>query len=399
MGSRNDLYVWGHVKEPLFVDPSTGVTYELDCGLWRSPTGAPLMLTAMEGLNRDQIVATDRSMWRYRAALPIDLEPPVSLGEGCTPLLASRFGGSRCRFKLEWFSPTGSFKDRGASALISFLKQHDISKILEDSSGNGGAAIAAYGAAAGIAVRILVPEDTQAAKVAQSRAHGAEVELVPGDREATEVAAIAMSTDIFYAGHNWHPMFLQGTKTLGYEIWEDLGFQIPDNIVIPGSAGSNVIGCYLAFTELVASGEAEHLPKLFMAQPENCAPVHASFQAGVDHPVEANLAPTIAEGAAIRRPVRLQQMLSALRDTGGGTVAVSENAIRLASMELAGQGLYVEPTSALGAAAYGQLIEHGTVAEDEETVVILTGTGLKATPFYSAMSDPTQTENARTPFG
>ena len=281
----------------------------------------------------------------------------------------------------------------GASALISFLKQQGVSEILEDSSGNGGAAIAAYSAAAGIAVRILVPEDTQAAKVAQSRAHGAEVELVPGDREATEQAALAMSTDTFYAGHNWHPMFLQGTKTLGYEIWEDLGFQTPDNIVIPGSAGSNVLGCYLAFTELVASGEAERLPRLFMAQPANCAPVHASFQAGVDQPVGTDFAPTIAEGAAIRRPVRLQQVLSALRETCGGTVAVSEDAIRHASLELAGQGLYVEPTSSLGAAGHGQLIEQGTLDEDEETVVILTGTGLKATPFYD-LAEPKQPDNA-----
>ena len=382
------------MKEPLFVDPSTGATYELDSGLWRSPTGAPLMLTPLEGLKRDQIVAADRSMWRYRAALPIDLEPPVSLGEGCTPLLVSNFRGIRCRFKLEWFSPTGSFKDRGASAMISFLKQQGISEILEDSSGNGGAAIAAYGAAAGIGVRILVPENTQAAKVAQSRAHGATVELVPGDREATEQAALEMSTDIFYAGHNWHPMFLQGTKTLGYEIWEDLGFRIPDNIVIPASAGSNLLGCYLAFTELVSSGEAERLPRLFMAQPVNCAPVHLSYQAGVDHLVEGDWAPTIAEGTAIRRPVRLQQMLTALRDTSGGTVAVSEDAIRSASVELAGRGLYVEPTSALGAAGFGQLIEQGTLDEHEETVVILTGSGLKATPFYSDLAEAMQGDNA-----
>ncbi len=161
------------MKEPKFVDPTTGVTYDLHCGLWRSPSGAPFMLTRLEGLTRDQIVATDRSMWRYKAALPIDVEPPVSLGEGCTPSIVSSFRGNRCRFKLEWFSPTGSFKDRGASALISFLRQQGIGEILEDSSGNGGAAIAAYGAAAGIRVTILVPENTQAAKVAQSRAHGA----------------------------------------------------------------------------------------------------------------------------------------------------------------------------------------------------------------------------------
>jgi len=382
--------VGDNVKEAQFVDPSTGVTYRLDSGLWRSPTGAPFMLTPMGGFRRDQIVATDRSMWRYRAALPIDLEPPVSLGEGCTPMLASTFRGSECRFKLEWFSPTGSFKDRGASALVSFLKEQGIDEILEDSSGNGGAAIAAYGAAAGMAVTILVPEKTLPAKVVQSRASGAVVQLVPGDREATEQAAMEMSSEIFYAGHNWHPMFLQGTKTLGYEIWEDLGFQVPDNIVIPASAGSSLLGCYLAFTELVASGEADRLPRLFMAQPANCAPVHASFQAGLDYLVGGDWAPTIADGTAIQRPVRLQQILTALRDSDGGTVAVPENAIRTASLELAGRGLYVEPTSALGAAGYSQLLEHGTLADHEETVVVLTGTGLKATSFYSDLVENAQ---------
>ena len=260
-----------------FIDPTTDVSYGLDSGLWRSPTGAPFMLTELSGITREQVVSTDRSMWRYREALPIDSTKRVSLGEGCTPLLPSKFGGSRCSFKLEWFSPTGSFKDRGASALMSFLNQQGVTEVLEDSSGNGGAAIAAYGAAAGIRVKILVPEDTQPAKVAQSRAHGAEVELVPGNREMTEQAALEMSEDVFYAGHNWHPMFLQGTKTLGYEIWEDLNFQVPDNVVIPASAGSNLLGCYLAFSELVASGEADRLPRLFMAQPANCAPVHLSL--------------------------------------------------------------------------------------------------------------------------
>ncbi len=371
------------VSDPIFVDPVTGERYGLASGLWRSPNGNPLALSPLPGLRRDQIDNADNSIWRYRAALPVEIDQPVSLGEGRTPLLSSGFRGNACRFKLEWFSPTGSFKDRGASVLISFLRQQGVTEVLEDSSGNGGAAIAAYGSAAGMAVTILVPESTPPAKVAQSAAYGAKVLRIPGDRQATEDAAIAMADEVFYAGHNWHPMFLQGTKTIGYEIWEDLGHALPDNVIIPASAGSNLLGCYLAFVELLTAGETDRLPRLFISQPTNCAPVHASFQAGVDYLVDTPYAPTIAEGTAIQRPIRLAEMVAALRHTNGGTTAVSEEEIAKASFELAAQGLYVEPTSAHAAAGFAQLIAEGQITTSQETVVILTGTGLKATPFYS----------------
>ena len=267
--------------------------------------------------------------------------------------------------------------------LISCLKQQGIDRILEDSSGNGGAAIAGYGAAAGMAIKVLVPASTSPAKIVQARAYGAEIELIPGPREATEAAAIEQASETFYASHNWHPFFLQGTKTLGYEIWEDLGYNAPDNIIIPASAGSNLLGCYIAFKELINSGEIDRLPRLFVSQPANCAPLHASFQAGALGYVETEFRPTIAEGTAIKRPIRLTEMLQALRDSDGGTVAISEEEIVDASLKLAANGIYVEPTCAHAAAAFAQLSSENRIDPGDETVVILTGTGLKATPFYS----------------
>lgn len=315
--------------------------------------------------------------------MPMPVENPVSMGEGCTPLHPGHYRGHPCAFKLEWFSPTGSFKDRGASALISMLRQMGVTAVLEDSSGNGGAAIAGYGAMAGIDVKVLVPKSTSIAKVAQARAYGADIVRVPGPREATEAAAIDMSVDVFYASHNWHPFFLQGTKTLGYEIWEDMGFRIPDNIVIPASAGSNLLGCYLAFTELMRVGEIDRLPRLFVSQPENVAPLHLAFQAGVEHYVDQDFGPTVAEGTAIKRPIRLREMLQALRESKGGTTAVSESEIIEASLALARNGIYVEPTCAHAAAGFAKLIEDGFIAAAEDTIVILTGTGLKTTSFYT----------------
>lgn len=369
--------------EPHLVDETNRRIYPIDERRWRSDDGHPLSLSELPGIQREAIDRRERSLWRYRAALPVDIDSPISMGEGCTPLIERIWDGQPCHFKLEWFAPTGSFKDRGASVMLSFLRSQGIDEVLEDSSGNGGAAIAAYGAAAGMRVRVLVPAHAQPAKVAQIRAFGAEVQLIEGPREASESEAIRQSAEIFYASHNWHPFFLQGTKTLGYELWEDLGFRVPDNIIIPTGAGSNVLGCDLAFRELLRAGGIDRLPRLFCAQPANCAPIHAHYQAGRAAVDSLRFAPTIAEGTAIRRPVRLAQVLAAVRRSGGTTVAVSESRIMASLKALTRVGLYVEPTCATAVAAMEMLRDMGTINADETTVVVLTGTGLKASAFMT----------------
>ena len=375
------------LRLPIFIDPVDQTTYPLSAEIWRSASGSPLMVEPLAGITRKDIIESDRSIWRYRKSLPVEIESPVSLGEGCSPLIAGQFAGLPCHFKLEWFSPTGSFKDRGASVLMSFLKQQGVSTVIEDSSGNAGASIAGYSAAAGIHAKILVPASIQPAKVAQIKAYGAEVILVPGPREATEQAALAMASENFYASHNWHPLFLQGTKSLGYEIWEDLGFCVPDNIVIPTGAGSNLLGCHLAFLELLASAEIEKMPRLFVSQPANCCPVHHCFQARTDELLAGDYKPTVAEGTALKKPIRLKQILGALSDTNGGTVTATESEIIDAGLKLARSGIYVEPTCAHAASAFQKLIVDGTIKPQEKTVVMLTGTGLKATAFYAAQFD------------
>ncbi len=317
--------------------------------------------------------------------MPLEIAAPVTLGEGLTPLVEGRLPAGRVHFKLEWFAPTASFKDRGASVMLSYLRQMGIGAILEDSSGNGGAAMAAYGAAAGMRVRILTPATAQPAKIAQMRAFGAEVQLVPGPREESEREAIRQSSETFYASHNWQAFFLQGTKLLAYELWEDCGFSAPDNIVIPVGAGSNVLGCDIGFSELLRAGQIQKRPRLFCAQPENCAPIHAAFTAGGEEAVAVTTAPTIAEGTAIKHPVRLKQVLQAIRRSGGATITVSEKAITEAVVQLASTGLYAEPTSAMAAAAAQTLLENGTIARDERTVVLLTGSGLKASAFMTEL--------------
>jgi threonine synthase len=365
---------------PAYLDPRSGQTFPLDQPRWCGPDYAPLLLTELPGLTREQIDPAIRSLWRYRAAFPFQVDDPISLGEGCTPLLRRALYGAEVLLKCEWFNPTSSFKDRGASVMLSLLRAQGIESVLEDSSGNGGAAVAAYAAAGGMRATIMAPSSTSPAKTVQMRAHGAAVELIPGTRQDTADAAVARSASVFYASHNWHPFFLQGTKTLAYELWEDLAFRAPDNVITPCGAGSNVLGCEIGFAELLRAGGIETMPRIFAAQPANCAPIAAAFLAGTDEPVATEISPTIAEGTAIAQPIRLREVIGTLRESRGGAVQLTETEIGEATLDLARIGIYVEPTSAQVAAAWRKLLETGTITPEQTTVLVLTGSGLKATP-------------------
>ncbi|MGE9007400.1 threonine synthase [Leptospira interrogans] len=364
-------------NDSFYVEPHSGERYPLDVPRWCAEGQKPLLINPQPGIGREDIDRGTRSLWRYRASLPVEIAKPISLGEGCTPLVQKEWDDFRPFFKLEWFNPTCSFKDRGTTVMLSYVRQLSIDAVLEDSSGNGGASVAAYGAAGGMRVKILAPAYTSPAKVAQVRAYGAEVQLVEGPREESQAEAIRQSSEIFYSSHNWQPFFLQGTKSVAYEIWEDFNFAVPDNIIIPVGAGSNLLGCHIGFSELLAAGQISKLPRLFAAQPLNCSPLDASFQAGVDTPVDRAVHKTIAEGTAIAHPLRLKEMIHALKDSGGESVAVSEDEIVTALRRLARLGLFVEPTSASVAAAFTRLTDRGVITERESTVVLISGTGIK----------------------
>ena len=366
------------MPSPSYVDPLNGKLYPLDIPRWCSDEGKPLLVTPLPGISRDEVERGTRSLWRYRAALPVEIRQPITMGEGCTPAVEKAWGDLRPHFKLDWFNPTASFKDRGTTVMLSLLRQLGVDAVLEDSSGNGGASVSAYGAAGGMRVKILAPATTSPMKVAQMHAFGAEVQLVEGPREESEAEAIRQSKQIFYSSHNWQPFFLQGTKSLAYEIWEDFGFTAPDNVIMPVGAGSSLLGCAFGFRELLKAGQIAMLPRLFAAQPLNCSPIDASFKAGVDTPVPREVQKTIAEGTAIRNPLRLREIIAALRESGGGTIALTEDEIVAALRRLARQGLFVEPTCASAAAALDKLSAAGVIKASETTVAVLTGTGLKA---------------------
>jgi threonine synthase len=361
-----------------YVDPGSGRLYPLSEARWCGDDGHYLNLAPTPGLRRTHIDGGQRSVWRYAAALLVDPSHAVSLGEGWTPLLAGKWDSAPVLYKLEFMMPTGSFKDRGMTVMVSYLRSRGIAEVLEDSSGNAGASLSAYAAAAGMRCRILVPETASYPKIAQIAACGADVVTIKGSRQDVAEAAIAQSAGIFYASHNWQPLFVEGVKTLAYELWEQLGFAAPDNLVVPLGYGSNVLGAERGFAELVRNGEIARMPRIFGVQAVRCAPYAAAFTAGASHLVPTETGPTIAEGIATSRPTRVAEVLSAVRESGGVIVAVEEDEIVTALGRLARQGLYVEPTSAAAAAGLSRLLASGAIRPHESTVLVLTGSGLKA---------------------
>jgi threonine synthase len=361
-----------------YIDPSNGQCYPVDEPMWQSPAGGYLNLTPGSGLKRTDIDTSCRSVWRYAKAIRVPAADAVTLGEGWTPMVPMRWEGIEVQAKLEFMMPTGSFKDRGMTVMISYLKRCGLQQVLEDSSGNAGASLAAYAAAAGIQARILVPETASYPKIVQIAAMGADAVTIPGSRQDVADAALAMSAEIFYASHNRQAFFAEGTKTLAYEIWEQYGFDVPDHVVVPLGYGANVLGCEHGFRELLANGEIARIPKIHGVQAANCAPYFAAYVAGADHLVATRIETTVAEGIASSQPTRVVEVLGAIRSSAGSIVAVSEAEIVSALGALARQGLYVEPTSAAAAAGLSQLIARGEIKAGEATVLVLTGSGLKS---------------------
>jgi threonine synthase len=360
----------------LYLCPGCGQTHAADRPLWRCDCGSHLNLAPGPGLGRADIDPGETSLWRYRAALALSGPPRVSLGEGWTKLAVRDWDGAAISFKLESQMPTGSFKDRGTAVMLNHLLEVGVGPIHEDSSGNAGSSIATYAAAAGMQCRIFVPAAAPRGKVVQIAASGAAVASIPGTRQDVTDAALAAATgDSFYASHNWQPFFIEGTKTLAYELWEQLGFAVPDNIVVPTGYGSNILGLERGFDELMRRGEIDRMPRLFAVQAANCAAFAAAW-----HGDRAGCAPqpTIADGIATVKPVRTAEVLAALRRSNGDVLAVPEDEIAPALFRLGRLGLYVEPTSATVGAALSRLLADGTIRAGETTVAVVTGHGLKA---------------------
>ena len=273
------------------------------------------------------------SLWRYWSSLPCSGER-VTLGEGLTPLVPVR-PGLWC--KLDYVMPTGSFKDRGATVLMSVAAGLGVERVVADSSGNAGRSVAAYAARAGMAAEVYVPESTSPARVAAVEGLGARVVVVAGDRAAAGEAARAAAeeTGAWYASHVYRPEFAHGVKTLAFELHEQLDGP-PGTVVVPAGNGTLVLGLWLGFRGLGA-----RLPRIVAVQAERCAPLAGLAPTG----------PTAASGIAIPAPPRGAEVRAAVLATGGAVVTVPEAALAPAGAELGRLGLAVEPTAAAAWAA------------------------------------------------
>ncbi|MCX6084299.1 MAG: threonine synthase [Caldiserica bacterium] len=341
----------------------------------RCECGGMLDLRFEPSFRPGMTVGRPYDQWRYREALPVG-EDVVTMGEGWTPLLSVAFDGRVLLIKQEQLFPTGSYKDRGAAVMMTHLRELGVKRVVEDSSGNAGCAVAAYAARSGITCDIYVPEDTSPAKTAQIEAYGATLHRVPGTREDTARAALEAATTCVYASHVYSPWFLHGTKTFAYEVAGQLGWTVPDTLVLPAGNGTLLLGAYLGFTELARAGIVSHVPRIMAVQAVTCAPLAAAFADGLDEPVEIHTSHTAAEGIAIAIPARGSQVLAAVRASGGSFVTVSEQEIIASLWDCCRGGWFIEPTSAAviaGARRYAR-----AAAPGETIVTAFTGHGLKA---------------------
>ncbi|MEV6164654.1 threonine synthase [Streptomyces sp. NPDC052052] len=358
----------------MYVCPQDGTRADVTALTWccpecRGPWDLDFEVAAP--LSLDSLAGRVNSLWRYEEALPL-AAPTTTLGEGRTPVVPLTDTVSA---KLDFLMPTLSFKDRGAVMLAELARRLAPERVVADSSGNAGTAVAAYCARASLPCTVYVPEGTSPKKTEQIRAHGARLEVVPGDREAAALAARteADAPGTFYASHVFNPYFLHGTKTYVYELWEDLGGRLPDALAVPVGNGTLLLGAALATAELHALGLIDERPALIAVQAEAVSPLAAAFRAEADGLLDAPagpFSPTLAEGIAIPRPPRAGAILAAVRASGGTFLTVTEDQIRAAQRDLAARGLYVETTGVACWAAVGGWT-------DRHVVVPLCGAGLK----------------------
>ena len=365
-----------------YICDQCNATYRIDTLRYKCDCGQPLQLKRTEiGFSIDRVFKDDSTLWRYRQALPITDEASIiSLGEGMTPLVSFDSDTHDHRLKLDFVCPTGSYKDRGAAVLLSKVKELGVEEVVEDSSGNAGAAIAAYSAKAGIDCTIYCPESTSKGKLAQISMYGAQLKLIEGNRAATTQAVLEAAETTYYASHNWNPFFLEGTKTIAFEIAEQLGWRAPDHVICPIGFGSVYMGLWVGFGELHAAGLITKIPRLLGVQSAACCPVYKAYS---ESSSQVERSPqtyeTLAEGITSEAPIRGNTIMQALRETNGAVTIVDEAEIEVGVKALASKGIYVEPTSAVIVKAFDKFVESGIIGAEDITVSVLTGSGLKAT--------------------
>jgi threonine synthase len=342
----------------------------------------------------DSFESAPNSMWRYAPALPIEHENSIiSLGEGMTPIQPARRTGKRIgapelTIKDEGLNPTGSFKARGLSCAISMCVELGIRKLAIPSAGNAASALAAYAAAAGLEAHIFMPRDVPSANFIECSAYGARVTLVDGliSDCARIVGERKDAEGWFDVSTLKEPYRLEGKKTMGYELAEQLGWELPDAVFYPTGGGVGMIGMWKAFSEMEALGWiGPKRPKMIAVQAEGCQPIVRAFQEHAERSRYWEGAATVASGLRVPQPLGDFLVLQAVRESGGTAVAVPDAALIDAGIRLAAEdGLFVAPEGAACVAAVERLIREGFLKADDRILIYNTGSGLKYLEAYGA---------------
>ena len=347
---------------------------------------------------RESLAAGPNSMWRYAPALPVqDPNSIISLGEGMTPLLASRRTGARIGahdllIKDEGLNPTGSFKARGLSCAISMCVELGVKVLAIPSAGNAASALSAYAAAAGLEAHIYMPADVPQANFIECKAYGAHVTLVNGlisdcgrivGEQCRETAGTPNAW--FDISTLKEPYRIEGKKTMGYEVAEQLGWTLPDAILYPAGGGVGMIGMWKAFGEMETLGWiGAKRPKMIAVQAEGCQPIVRAFEEGAEASRFWEGAATVAAGLRVPKPLGDRLTLQAVRQSGGCAIAVPDRDLMDAGIRLASEeGIFAAPEGAACVAAAERLIREGFLKADDKIVIYNTGSGLKYLEAYS----------------
>jgi threonine synthase len=340
-------------------------------------------------VDRDALREREPTMWRYRELLPVDGDDNVvSLGEGMSPVLAcprlgDALGLSHLSIKDESQLPTGSFKSRGLSMAVSRAKELGVRRLAIPTAGNAGGAMAAYAARAGLEAYVLMPEDTPEVNRYEAGLFGAKVFLVNGliNHCGAIVAQGKEPMGWFDLSTLKEPYRIEGKKTMGLELAEQLGWRLPDVILYPTGGGTGLIGMWKAFAELEAIGWLEKggkRPRMYACQSDGCAPIVTAFEAGTKHADPFPDPATVASGLRVPAAVGDFMILDAVRESGGKAIAAPEAAILPAMRQAASlEGISVCPETGACLAALSRLVASGDVAPDDEVVVFNTGAAQK----------------------
>ena len=371
---------------------ATGERYAADEIHNLSRVGKPLLVRydldgVKQALSKDELAKRPPDLWRYRELLPVRRkENIVSLGETTTPLvplpkLAAKLGGGEILVKDEGRLPTGSFKARGLVMAVSMAKALGIKHMAMPTNGNAGAALAAYASHAGIKTTIFCPEDTPEVNVSEIGLQGATVYRVNGliDDCGKIVGEGKAKVGWFDVSTLKEPYRIEGKKTMGLELAEQLGWEVPDVIFYPTGGGTGLIGMWKAFAELEAIGFiGSQRPRMVAVQAAGCAPMVRAYEDGVEHAPRWENAQTIASGIRVPQAVGDFLILRAVRESKGFAIAVSDDAISAALDEVArAEGFLMCPEGAATYAAYQQSLANGRVKKTEQAVLFNCATGLK----------------------